>query len=1138
MSLLRLAKRSLVFYWRTNLGVLLAAMVSTAVLAGALVVGDCVRHSLTMMVTARLGTTQLAVAAQSRFFRAKLADELAVELNTTVASVLQLRGLIANSDGTRRANRIEVLGVDEQFYRIGVGGNPFSSGRAAAGSASTSWSEGIVLNEPLAERLGVRVGDEVVLRIGKPGLMPRDVLLTPDTDLSAAFRLVVKAVAGELEFGRFSLQANQVAPLNVFVPLYWLQEKLGRSDLPAVRDSGQAGQANVLLVAAGPKDSITVEKADNAVRKCWQLADAGLEIRELEHGDILEIRSKQVFIDESLGEAAMGAANGVVGVLTYFVNELRLGDKTTPYSMVTAVGRSADENGIIKSDMQDEEILINQWLADDLGAKVGDAVELTYFVLGPMRKLVEQKRSFRVREILPMQGPAVERELMPDFPGLADVENCRDWQPGIPIELDKIRTRDEDYWRQYRGTPKAFVTLRAGQAMWANRYGNLTAVRYPASNESKQVIAGRLLNAVEPASVGLFFQSVRERGIKAGDEATDFGQLFLGFSIFLIIAALILMGLLFVFGVESRSEQVGMLLAVGFSPKLVRRLLFIEGGMLALLGAVAGTGGGLLYTRVMIYGLATVWQVAVSGSTIHFYTRPSTLFAGALGAVAVSLLAIWLTLRKQVSRPARELLGQGFEWQFFAAGRVSKGKIGMATAAAATIGAVVLLVVMGTGDSGAVSGAFFGAGALLLIAGLGLSQALLRILAGSWHITMTSLRGLGLRNSARRSGRSLAVVGLLACGIFLVVAVGANRHSPLAQAQRRDSGTGGFALYGESAIGILHDLNSQSGRQSMGLADSELEGVRIVQLRVNDGDDASCLNLNRAQRPRLLGVQPGQLQMRGAFRFTGTIEGAERKDGWNLLNGNYGEDVVPAVGDYQTIIWALGKAIGDELEYTDEKGRGFRLRLVGMLKNSILQGSLLIAEDEFVRRFPSEDGYRIFLVDVGLRQAPPGRVAADKAEAVAGILSTRLRDFGLALTPATQRLEAFSAVENTYLSIFQLLGGLGLILGSVGLGLVVLRNVLERRGELAMLRAVGFDKAALKRMVFYEHAGLLLCGMACGIMAGLVAVWPALKSTASQVQYSSLILTIAAIGISGVVWIRIASAFALGGEMLEALRNE
>ncbi|MHC4482722.1 MAG: hypothetical protein ACYSW4_04160, partial [Planctomycetota bacterium] len=122
MSFWRLIRRSLGFYWRTNLGVLLAAMVSTAIFVGALVLGNSVRHSLKMMVTRRLGKTHLALVAQSRFFRAKLANELEAELNTTVVPVLKLRGLITNDDGTKRANRIEVLGVDERFYRIGAEG--------------------------------------------------------------------------------------------------------------------------------------------------------------------------------------------------------------------------------------------------------------------------------------------------------------------------------------------------------------------------------------------------------------------------------------------------------------------------------------------------------------------------------------------------------------------------------------------------------------------------------------------------------------------------------------------------------------------------------------------------------------------------------------------------------------------------------------------------------------------------------------------------------------------------------------------------------------------------------------------------------------------------------------------------------
>ena len=1121
MTLLRLVKRSLGFYWRTNLAVCLAAMVSTAVLAGALVVGDSVRYSLKMMVTARLGRTQFALDARNRFFRADLANELAAELNTTVAPVLKLRGLIANSNGKRRANSIQVLGVDERFFSVGAGTNPFDD----------DWSEGIVLNEPLATKLEVGAGDEVVLRADRPGLMPRDAPLMPDSDLSMPFRLIVKAVAGQSEFGRFSLQANQIAPLNVYVPMQWLQEKLDRS-----------AQANVLLVAISTEHNITVERANEAIKKCWQLADASLELRELDQQGLLEIRSSRIFIDESLSKAAMNAADESVGVLTYLVNELRVGDRTTPYSMVTAMGWAADANNLIPMNMQDDEILVNQWLAEDLEAKVGDSVELTYFVIGPMRKLVEQKSTFRVRQILPTENAAADPELMPDFPGLADVENCRDWKPGIHIDLNKIRPKDEDYWDKYRGTPKAFVTLKAGQTLWANRYGNLTAVRYPGSNESKQVIADRLLSAVDPASVGLYFQPVRARGIKAGNEATDFGQLFLYLSMFLIAAALVLMGLLFVFGIESRGEQVGMLQAVGFSPKLIRRLFLLEGAVLAVLGAIAGAAVALLYNKAMIYGLATVWQDAVGGSVIHFYAKPATLFVSALVSVAVSLIAIWFTLRKQVSRPARELLAGDLRWQFLAAGLLAKGRIGLSVAAVAAVGAAVLLVVMGTGESGAVVWAFFGAGALLLIAGLGLTHALLRIVAGGSTRPMESLAGLGLRNSTRRSGRSLAVVALLACGVFLVIAVGANRRDPLAHAQRRDSGTGGFVLFGESAIGVLHDLNSDSGRQTLGLNDNALVGVKVVQLRVHDGDDASCFNLNRAQRPRLLGVQPEQLQLRGAFGFIHTIESAGREDGWYLLNSDQGENVVPAIGDYPTIVWALGKSIGDEIEYSDEKGRKFRLRLVGMLKNSILQGSLIIAEDEFARRFPSEDGYRMFLVDVARPSWPcfhglEAR-ATTRAETVAAKLSTQLRDFGLELTPAPRRLAEFNAVENTYLSIFQLLGGLGLILGSVGLGLVVLRNVLDRRGELAMLRAVGFDKVALKRMVFYEHSGLCLCGLACGVMAALVAVGPVLKSPGAKVPYLSLTLTIAAIGISGVVWIWIATVFALSGRLLDALRNE
>ena len=1102
MNLLKLAKKSLFFFWRTNLGILLCVIVSTSVLTGSLIIGDSVRYTLGKLTDDRLGSTKFALVPQGRFFSTELSDNLEKDLDTKTAPVLQLRGMIANDNGTKRANSVQVLGVEKRFYNFSQGKNPFKK----------NLDDTIVLNKPLAERLNAHIGDDVVLRIEKPSLMPRDVPLTPDSDLSIAFRLKVTAIAGEADFGRFSLQANQVWPLNAFVPMQWLQDKINRG-----------GQADILLVSDNKNNSITIDEVNAAIKKSWQLADAELELRGYDNKGVFEIRSKRVFIDNILSNAAQQADSNSIGILTYFVNEIRLGDKTTPYSMVSAIEPAPGENSIIPEDMQDDEIIINQWLADDIGAKIGDLLELKYFVQAPMRKLEEKSASFKVSKILPMQGEAIDPNLMPDFPGLADVKNCRDWKPGIDIDLNKIRDKDEKYWDDYRGTPKAFVTLAAGQKLWSNRYGNLTAIRYPIANHSKSDIAQKIMSNVNPSSVGLFALPVRELGSKAGGGTTDFSQLFLGLSMFLIIAALILTGLVFIFGVESRSEQIGVLEAIGLPRKLVKRLLLIEGLILAVLGAAIGTLAAILYTKVIIYALATIWQSIVSDSEILFHTKLSTLLAGALVAIILSLAAILITLRRSLKRPARELLAGALRWQYFKAKKVSKGRIALWVAAISALGAMLVIVFTGTGNSQAVSGAFFGAGSLLLISGLSLSYALLKIISGRWNKAVSSLAGLGLRNSTRRSGRSLAVIGLLACGIFIVIAIGANKQSP-SQAQQRDSGTGGFALYGESTIGILHDLNSESGRKAMRLDDSDFNNIEVVQLRVHDGDDASCLNLNRAQMPRILGVQPQQLQQRGAFGFKQVIKGADKQKAWMLLNQGSAKDEVPAIGDYATVFWALGKSIGDEINYVDEKGGEIHLKIVGILNDSMMQGSLLISEDEFVKHFPSDEGYRMFFIDA------PEKDAANISDKI----TSRLRDYGMEIMPASQRLEQFLVVENTYLSIFMLLGGLGMVLGSIGLGLVVLRNVLDRRGELAMLQAVGYNKTTLKKLIFHEHGGLMLYGLLCGSIAALVAVTPVLRTTRAHVPY----LMIAAIGISAIVWIWIAAAIALSGQFIDALRNE
>jgi putative ABC transport system permease protein len=213
-----------------------------------------------------------------------------------------------------------------------------------------------------------------------------------------------------------------------------------------------------------------------------------------------------------------------------------------------------DVGGLDSVDLGNDEIIINQWLADDLGAKVGDSVDISYFVIGPQHKLQEDRSRLKVVKIVPLDDPLCDPRLMPAFPGLADVNNCRDWKPGIPVDLGKIRPKDEQYWNEHRG-PEGIPVLEAGQQRWRNQYGSLTAVRYPWREGLAQQIERRLMSTIDPATVGLFFQPIRARGMQASRQGTDFGGLFLGLSMFLIAAAVILTGLLFIFGVESRASN-------------------------------------------------------------------------------------------------------------------------------------------------------------------------------------------------------------------------------------------------------------------------------------------------------------------------------------------------------------------------------------------------------------------------------------------------------------------------------------------------------------------------------------------------------------------------------------------------------
>lgn len=1106
MNLWVLARRSLRFHSKSYLGVFLGATLGVAILIGALAVGDSVRYSLRQIAVSRLGKVHFALLGQSRFFRDSLAQKVESEIDARVVPLIMMRGTATadsqNGNGSLRASRVQFLGVNSTFWDLSNGERfefPIDK-------------EGVVLNDHLAKQIDAKVGTELLLRVDKPSLLSKDAPLSTVEDTTLAFRLPVLAIIKDDQFGRFSLEANQLPPLNLFLPLKFLQEKIGMK-----------GRINALLTGEGRRKPLNSSDAMTALWKHWKLTDAGLSLRYNSDTHQSELFTDRVFLDPPIGQAALHSVANSQGILTYFVNEIKKGVNSTPYSTVTAM-----DMPIVPPDMREDEIIINQWLADDLKASLGDDLFLRYYVVGPMRKLEERSAHFRVRAVIPIEGAAADRDLMPRIPGLSDKKNCRDWEPGIPIDLARIRDKDQAYWDQYRGTPKAFIRLSTGQSLWNNRFGNLTAVRFPFGIKTVDGIENCIQQALNPASLGLYFLPVHDASLVASTNSLDFGMLFIGFSLFLIVAALLLTALLFAFGVEQRAEETGLLLGVGLSTRRIQSLYLREGAIVSLFASLIGGLLGLQYTRIIINGLSTIWKGAVVNSSLVYHVEQKSIGMGMLAGFLVSLFAIWLVVRKQAKRPARELLASGAELNSLSP--PSRPRFATALAIVCLTGAFVM-VGMGMKTPAQSAEQFFGAGAMLLIGGLALCRVLLAKMERGEASHQLTLGRLGTRNNTRRWGRSLNVIGLLACGTFLVIGVGASRHNPQDDLHVRESGTGGFALYGDSTLPLYQDLNTKEGQETFRLTPEEMEGVNVLPFRLKEGDDASCLNLNRAQTPRVLGVDTIAVGKIHPFQFAQMEGSFKPEEAWKMLDGNLPDGSIPVIGDTNTITWALGKSLGATIPYIDEHGVTQKLHVVGVLGNNVLQGNLIVSEQNFNRLFPSVSGYRVFLLD--MPNASTARV-----DAVRRNMTQKLEDVGMELLSSAQRMNDFDMVENTYLSIFTVLGGLGLLLGSAGLGVVVLRNVLERRSELAVLRAIGFRTRSLRGMILREHLLLLFWGLLVGVLSALVAVYPSIRSAGNQVPWNSLLLMLLGVFGSGLLWTALATRFATRLPLLHALRNE
>jgi ABC-type lipoprotein release transport system permease subunit len=1126
MSPFDLLRQSVKYYWRTNGAVVLGVAIAVAVLAGALLVGDSVRGSLRDLVVQRLGRTDQIVASTG-FFREALAGDLAADdaFSRTFESICPIvvtQGIVGEQTGGRRVPRVAIYGVDERFWRFHHVGDAFSGVPAEGREA--------LVSEALASELAIVKGGAIVVRVERPSAIPLESLHAKKDAAGRTMRLGVHGVLGAADLGEFSLRPQQGRVRAVFVPLRRLQQEMGVS-----------GRVNTLLAAEQPDARPAKDALNTVLRRRAALEDVGLVVRPIEPVGVLAVESGAGLLDPPRAAAAERAAAASAmtaqSVFTYLVNSLRSGSREIPYSLVTGldlrtIAPSVDSD---LSNGSPPPIVLNDWAARDLGVRAGDPLSLDYFVWEDPGQLLTRRADFRVAAVVPLSGAAADRQLAPVYPGISESETFADWDPPFPIDLRRVRKVDEDYWKTYRTTPKAFVPFETARRLWQSRYGDRTSLRIAAPpgqplGDALARYAATLRQNIDPVSLGLAAQQVRTEGLTASRGATDFGEYFTYFSFFLVLSALLLAALFFRLGVEQRAKEIGLLRAVGFSTSRVRMLFIREGLLLAALGSLAGVVGAVGYAWLMMTGLGSWWSGAVGTSALHLHVAPVSLLFGAAGAMIAAVFCIAWTMRGLAKVSERSLVAGNLTPASSVVG-IPRSRRAPAIAASA-FGAFGIALVLAAA-TGAIdrTGAFFGAGTSLLVAclcliSLGLRLRLRSRLSGrGWRPVMR----LGFRNAADRPGRSVLAIAVIASATFILISVDSFRRIGVPATDRR-SGVGGYSLIVDLLLPLAHDPNSDEGRERLGLASAS--GVTIEPFRLLPGDDASCLNLYTPTRPRVLGASRRFIES-GRFAFQSSVASTpdERANPWLLLDRVFqdeGGPVIPVIADANSMTYVLHKALGEDV-VVERDGAPVKLRLVAALDDSLFQSELITSDGHFLGLFSGQGGYRVMLVD-----ARP-----DQAAALAAAINQGGQDLGAAAVPTAERLAEFHRVENTYIATFQTLGGLGLLIGTIGLAAVLLRNVLERRRDLALLGAVGYRQGHVFAIVLAENLFLLGCGLAVGAFCALVAVVPALfeRSHGGPATASGAML-VTTVFAAGLVSSAIATRLALRGSLLSSLRAE
>ena len=1086
MNRLNYIIKSYRYFFRQHLYVIAGLILSSMVLSGALIVGDSVKASLNSLVEVRLGSITHAMPMGDRFVSDSLAIRMNAKENTKFSSVLSIYGMLVNPDKNKKLPKIKVLGVDEFFWQF------------KEIEVESPVNNNVFVSENIASRLNVDVGDEILLKVENIALVPINTPFAEEKSNVRSFRVLVEKILKKDNFGAFSLRSDQKAPFNLFISKEYLQKKL------------KLGKRSNLMVADFSQEK---DVQEYLLAKNWSYKDASLKLNQSKDS-IFKITSDRVFIDNAISEKLIEEYNANSS-LTYLVNAISYKERSTPYSFVSGI-----EDKSLHPILKNDGIIINSWCAKDLELEIGDSVNLSYWVMGAYRQLEEKHYSFIVNDIQLNNGSLFSKEMMPDFPGLADAKSCSEWDAGVPIDLEKIRGKDEKYWEDYRGTPKAIISYKKAKELWSNVYGASTSLSIKSISDSK--FEKDLSSKIDPRLIGLEFMTVKNIGEKAAKNGVDFGELFLSLSFFVIVSALLLLIMLLAMNLLLRQNEIITLQKLGLSEKWIFKTFLAEYSIDILLATLLGSILGIFYNKAILSFLNTLWYDAVRTDSLMVFVKPRTLGIAFIISALISFIVVYFVIRKQMKNDVQGLSHTSTSTSIFE-------KILNVLAILILFVVLAFLTYYFIFNPIISSSMFMLLGALMLFVLLMFFRYILQMPVMDRTDNYANTSSFIIKNIKRNPSRNFIAVTLMAIGTFSVLLTGLNRKTFAGYELIRNSGTGGFDYWIESTLPFIHDPNLTKGKEVYNIEGIQLmDSVHFIPFLQLEGDDASCLNLNQVENPGLLGFDSKEFNTVGAFTFKKLLDQINPDSPWLELDKKYGKNSIPAYIDETVLTWGIMKKVGDTLVYLDEKGDDLNVIIAGTINNTIFQGHVLISDKNMRTFFPSVAGAKILLAELN----------GVKKESFEEVLNNNLSDMGLSYQRSSERLRNFNSVTNTYLDIFLLLGALALLIGTIGFGIILFRNRLERRKEVAILQAIGIPDKRISMLFIKEHFILLLAGIVIAIISASLASIPTLIQSSLELPYKFIVSILILVLLSGVFWIIISAVISKGENLNKLLHEE